>query len=165
MNFPLAGLWIPPWNLSSWSLHLGVCVCACVHLNLWYWLHRWLLFLSTFSFPPSCDYLSFSLVCSMLYILLCRPAPTGLMHSIGVHWIACMAAVAWQPALLPQTHSLRFICNSMMPVDTWHVPHSPEWSHAYKHYTNFKSFILFCGESRCMKEWLKTSTAVPGTDK
>lgn len=102
MNFPVTTLSFPPLKILYFDHFTHLCVCVC---------KLWVLNVSlTPSFSPLFLAFSFSLLllltvslalCSVQYISICRPAPTGLMGSIGVHRAACMAAVAWLPVLLP----------------------------------------------------------------
>lgn len=72
-------------------------VCVCVRYVFLY-AHISLTHLSLYSFLLLIDCLY--VICSVQYICICRADPTGLMGSIGVHWTARMAALAWQPVLL-----------------------------------------------------------------
>lgn len=108
------------------------------------WKLRWLVLVPTFSFSVLVAYLSLSFsfsLCSLSYVRVCRPAPTGPMDSIGVHWIACMAAVA--PHAASNTRSgLHLQVNDAC----WHVRRSPEWAAVVKYCTNFIPFIWLFAE-------------------
>lgn len=75
------------------DLYAWVCKCVCVQSLETHCISD----LCSFSFSVLVAYLSLWLCLplrSLSYAHVCRPAPTGPMGSIGVHWIACMAAVA-----------------------------------------------------------------------
>lgn len=141
VNFPAA----PPLILHS-NLRLNIVDCVQMCMRVCSKLkNRCIGDSHLFSISVLAAYLSLSLCLPfhcLSYAHVCRPAPTGPMGSIGVHWIACMAAVA--PHAASNTRSAASFASQ------WRLLTRASFSRAsrrlFKYCTNFKPFIWIFAE-------------------